>query len=104
MIDLPAILKDVMLSFVTIVTILVVCSVCEELKGRFDDSNIYLRCDWYHYPVKMRHILTIMVLQSQNLDVFKVIGSLTASRETCKKVTTRMKCKNTVDLLQNQPF
>lgn len=69
---------------------MVMCSVSEELKGRFDDLNIYQRCKWYRYPVKLQRILTIIIIDSQNSDVFKIFGSLTASRETCKKVMIEM--------------
>lgn len=86
MIDLPAILKDITLTFAIIGGFVVLCSVCEELKRRYDDLNIYLCCNWYRYPIKMKHIVTVILIDSQNSDVFKIFGSLTASRETCTKV------------------
>lgn len=66
-----------------------ICSASEELKGRFEDINIYLRFRWYRYPIKLQRIVAIILIDNQKSDVFKVIGSLTASRETYKKVRIR---------------
>lgn len=86
-IDLPAVSKEISVTILTVIVFLLICSACEELKGQFEDLNIYLRCKWYRYPAKLQRILTIILIDSQNSDAFKIFGSLTASRETCKKVS-----------------
>lgn len=85
--DMPAISKDITLTFGTIVSFVVICSAGEELQGQFKDLNIYVRNKWYQYPAKIQRVLTIIILDSQNSDLFKV-GNITASRETFKKVCT----------------
>lgn len=65
---------------------MVMCSAAEELKARFEGLDIYQRCSWFRYPSKVQRALVIIIIGSQDLDPFKIFGSLTASRETCKKV------------------
>lgn len=88
---MPAILKNITLTFATILVFLVICSALEELKVQFEDLDVYVRCSWYRYPIKLQRILTIIIVNSQSLEPFKVFGSLTASRETCKKVRIPVK-------------
>lgn len=85
---MPAILKVICLTISTVFPLLGICSGCEEVNWRLKDLDIYQRCSWYQYPPKIQHAMIIIIIESQNLDPFKMCGSLTASRETCKKVST----------------
>lgn len=64
-----------------------ICSGCEEVIKRLDDLDIYQRCSWYRYPPEIQRAMIMVILGSQDLNPFKMCGSLTASRETCKKVS-----------------
>lgn len=84
--DLPAILKVICLTISTMFPLLGICSGCEEVNRGLKDLDIYQRCTWYRYPPKIQRAMITIIIGSHGLDPYKMYGSLTASRETCKKV------------------
>lgn len=66
---------------------LATCYATEEVRTRFVDIDIFYQCQWYRFPLKIRKALPIIISGSQKLDFLKVFGNITASRETCRKVT-----------------
>lgn len=65
---------------------MVICNVTEHLHTRFDGIDIFERCDWYTFPIRIRRIFPIIIQNSQKMDFLNVFGNITVSRKTCKLV------------------
>lgn len=63
-----------------------ICSISDELKSRLDEVDIYKQCNWYRFPSIVQHIMPMIINNTQEMDFLKVFGTITASRETYKRV------------------
>lgn len=83
---MPAIIKLIVLTFVSTIPLLAICSAFEELKTQFDEIDFYQRCNWYKFSAKIQRIMPIIVGNTRETAPFEVFGSVTCSCETYKKV------------------
>lgn len=74
-------------TFASIIPFMVICNVTEHLHTRFDGIDIFERCNWYTFSIRIRRIFPVIIQNAQKMDCLNVFGNITVSRETCKLVT-----------------
>lgn len=80
----------VLQSFVNILINLIVVFVACELGQRTSDAfnkieNEFKQFNWYLFPGKIKQILPLVMIMTQQPVVIKCFGSISCSRETFKK-------------------
>lgn len=68
-------------------SVFIVCELGEracELFGTVDE--VMDEIDWYLYPIEIKRILPIIMIVTQKPIYIELFGSITASRETFKRV------------------
>lgn len=87
--DIPnaiALAKIFILLFITVFQIFVFCETSERLTIVYNKIDFYNDWDWFVFPIKIRRILPVIILNVQMPMKFNGFGNITCSRETFNKV------------------
>lgn len=77
--------------FAALALVFIPCELDDRLCSEFDDINdIIDELDWHLFPLKMKKLLPMIMMNSQQPVGFKCFGSYLCNRETYKKVTIAM--------------
>lgn len=79
--------KTFILLFVTVIQIFVFCETSERMSIEFDKIDFYGDWNWYSFPMTVRRILPIIILNAQVPMTLSGAGNEKCSRETFKKVS-----------------
>lgn len=85
------IVKLIMLIMWAFGQIFVYCDASERVTIQFDGIDFYSQCDWQEFPLCIRRSIPIVIACTQQSVVLSSIGNVQASRETFKKVSSKLK-------------
>lgn len=74
-------------AFYAICIIFIICEFGERLTIAYDEMNCQIeQFDWYLFPIEIKRLLPILMIDAQQRVELQCFGTLSASRESLKKV------------------
>lgn len=85
--NLIVLLESLFYGFWALTLIFAVCECCQRYVNTFSDINdTFVQLRWYLYPIEIRRLLILMILNAQYPIDIAFFGSMTCCREQFRKV------------------
>lgn len=78
--------QGLMQLFWSFIPLFIMCNAFELIMDRFDEFDFYMNSDWLRFPKKIRHVLPLILANTQNSITFSGYGDVSCNRDTCKRV------------------
>lgn len=81
------VLLPIISGIIALALVFIACEIGQQLNNTFDEINSTIaQFNWYLFPIKIKHVLPIIIPIAQQPVTLECFGSITCIRETFKNV------------------